>query len=237
MTTQELSAFSADQLRTMALSQAQIDSIPLGKRLKMLPDYSEPVRFGPDLWHILSISKDRALIMASSLLENVPSNQITKKLALFFEHHFSSEEKESVVAHADGTRELLCLDKNQVEKYLDHQEKTVGRHWWLRAEEDDGQCSNQCINSKGEPDTTNHTPELCLRPVAKISIPYDQRDKQWNQMWEHGTCTEVNLKGYWKAKPDPHPEKVVLHHVVLRTEPEAPQEEWILLPRIDVTDM
>lgn len=237
MILQELSSFSADELRKMQLSQSEIDKIPIGKRLKVIADYSQPVRFGPDLWHILCISKNYALIMASTPLEKVEHDSISKKLSLFLENNFSLEERENLWAHYDGTRELVCLNKYEVEKYLDSQEKTVGRHWWVLSDED-SVYQYECINEQGAPDYTNHYPALCLRPVAKIAIPDDLSDVQWNQMWENSSFTELNLKGYWKSVIDSRPETETLHRFYSQPESQQKTEEtWVLMPRIDVSDM
>ena len=236
MTEQEIMSLSADQLRNMDLSEEELNKIPIGKRIKALKDYSQPVRFGSDLWNILCISKNAALIMAQTLVERISYGGTEA----FTEREFSEEERKAIKLNYYG-RALISLDKYQIERYLDQSERKVGRHWWIKPEFAGERTSDrkECVNSEGEFDYTYEETNLCVRPVAWIEIPYDERDLQWNQMWERANVQEITFKGQWKAKKDHRPETVNLHPVAqVYTREETRQEtEWSIIPIIDCSDI
>lgn len=77
------------------LSPEQLEEIPLEKRIKVLQDYSEPVKFGRSYWYILAFPEDSALLLSQDILmEHVEYKDIDAQLETFCNENFTDREKQ-----------------------------------------------------------------------------------------------------------------------------------------------
>ena len=240
---------SVSQIKALNLCPNDFDKIPIEKRIKMLDDYSKPVRFGPALWHILAIAKESALLMMCDPLENVSFDFMSRKLELFTSENFTTEEREAIIPVGYPPKHVLQhLEKSDIDRYLDNNQKRIGRHWWVKPKEipswikkskteDSYNEPPVCINQAGQDDTNYTFAKLCIRPVANIKIPFDIHDTQWNRIWENPTFSEINFIGKWVAKLSNKPETETLHCSSSWPKAKSTTYEVDLVPIIDTTDM
>ena len=222
------------------LSDDQIESIPLEKRIKILKDFSRPVKFGRLYWHILSLSKNEILMISEdTLIEDVKFNDISMRLRSFFDENFSEAEKESIIG-----RKLFCLDDTQIENYLDYSQRNIGRHWWVKnsyySEKRDKNRKEDliCINSEGKRSVFYWDAPLSIRPAVEVAIPYVEQDKHWNSVWEKAAISKFNFRGAWTAVKSKLEEKVDLYpHYGSPTTSDKVTETVEIIPLIDVTGM
>lgn len=221
------------------LNKDQMESIPLSKRIKIIKDYSEPVKFGRFYWHILSLTQNKVLLLSTDvIIEDVKCDKISLRLRSFFDENFTEIEKESVIG-----RELFCLDKTDVINYLDQSESAIGRHWWIQnnnhfSKKKDDLQQYECVNSTGKIDVFYWNIPLAIRPALKVKIVYNEQDIRWNEVWKNASIHEFNLRGNWKSIQSKKVEEVDLHPDYRMPQANTQVTETVeFVPIIDVTGM
>ncbi|MBR2477098.1 MAG: hypothetical protein IKB50_03065 [Clostridia bacterium] len=198
-----------------------VRAIDIGKRIKLIKDFSNDMAFGDFSWHVVRIYHDKALLLCSKpLYKNIPFNkEYSRYCSLWdncslkeflnegFLNAFSYEEREKM----DG--EIFCLTRAEANEYLTKKQLVLGRNWWLGddpdlytnylTDNDEKQYNAYYVGALGEIDYTRIDSrdasgcfaDMYVRPAVWVKISSECFDYRWNKMIKEKGC--IDLKGKW----------------------------------------
>lgn len=263
-----------------------IKNMTVQNQVKLLYPYDTPIHFGGREWNVLEIKKDRALLLlkgpytcskyyrakyaweektrhanafhrGESKRLKWENSEARKILNNEFITSLHVKENEKILNGYKHDK-VFCLSKQEVEKYLNFNQRTIDGAWWLRDTsyyegnkaygiEPDATSQVAYVDLFGKIDKnynnweiTQDSPikNMCFRPALWVELPYDSLDIEWNEQNRNIIC-----RGKWTVENCYSHITVDLDAVAKRFNEtyNGPKKDelpdFIVVPRIDVSDM